>query len=420
MPFVLPILLPCTVSSLTLQHSSSACHKVVLFWCIKEMEIIAASSSFVLQDVFESVKVFWRLQIFHNFKIPTMWAQLFKLSSTASIMWAPIDFFLFLVFSPLFAMPHRALLYLSHLDHSVTMKFRSSELKVSKLLRPLSFLASLRIRLKSTSTSSVPTVLPICFAMIVLSLAFNSLPPFRRFLVLFQRRCTTVAFVILLFPCELQYFISSCVVAQQSACILENEMVPQIPYLSNREKHQKLGDHRSRGNRHISHIRHHPHTRAKQFHNCTNSQILPWVPTKKDRHNSPDLSFDKQFQKLFLFFSFLLFTHFFFILLGSCCSDFFTSLFPTPVVPEVFLMSASLIALGNSLFFRFFLMPLNCPSQICFTAFDTRASKFFSFSPSYSCFLRTHPLSIFVSHIPNTFCTMLKFPPCLPMRLTSS
>ena len=52
---------------------------------------------------------------------------------------------------------HGAVLYLSHLDHSATRKSpRPSELKVSKILRFLSSLASVMIRLKSTSTSSGP------------------------------------------------------------------------------------------------------------------------------------------------------------------------------------------------------------------------------------------------------------------------
>ena len=51
---------------------------------------------------------------------------------------------------------HGDLLYLSHLDHSATRKLMSFELKVSKIVLPLSSLASFRIRLKSTSTSSGP------------------------------------------------------------------------------------------------------------------------------------------------------------------------------------------------------------------------------------------------------------------------
>ena len=51
---------------------------------------------------------------------------------------------------------HGALLYLSHLDRSATRKLLSFELKVSRILRPWSSLASFKTRLKSTSTSSGP------------------------------------------------------------------------------------------------------------------------------------------------------------------------------------------------------------------------------------------------------------------------
>ena len=52
---------------------------------------------------------------------------------------------------------HGALLYLSHRDHPATGKLMSFEPKVSKILHPLSSLASFKIRRKSTSTSSGPS-----------------------------------------------------------------------------------------------------------------------------------------------------------------------------------------------------------------------------------------------------------------------
>ena len=81
---------------------------------------------------------------------------------------------------------------LSHLDHSATRKLMSFEPKVSNIFRTLSSLASFKIRLRSTSTSSGPSRssnAPTCtftlrllsrncvvLAMMVLSLAFHPLP----------------------------------------------------------------------------------------------------------------------------------------------------------------------------------------------------------------------------------------------------
>ena len=87
---------------------------------------------------------------------------------------------------------HGALLYLSHLDHSATKKLMSFEPKVSKIVRHLSSLASFKIRLRSTSTSSGPNKASnassctftlkllsryfFLLAIIVLSLALHPLP----------------------------------------------------------------------------------------------------------------------------------------------------------------------------------------------------------------------------------------------------
>ena len=145
---------------------------------------------------------------------------------------------------------HGALLYLSHLDQSATRKLISFELKVSKILRPCSSLASFRIRLRSTSTSSGPNRASMastctftlrllsrnCFflAKIFLSLAFHPLPSSsylqRSLTKEVYEFCTGVGGVILLLVSggaitgEPSYLMSSCVSVQQCALFLEKEL----------------------------------------------------------------------------------------------------------------------------------------------------------------------------------------------------
>ena len=70
-PLVSPILLPRTISSLAFQPSPSACHKVVrLFWCVEELEDVAASACCVIQDVPQGdLKALWPQQSFHHINI---------------------------------------------------------------------------------------------------------------------------------------------------------------------------------------------------------------------------------------------------------------------------------------------------------------------------------------------------------------
>ena len=162
MPLVLPVLLPCTVSSLTFQPSSAVCHKVVrLFWCVEELEKMLPLQVACFKTYLTETSRF----SFHHFKIH------YDLGATFQIIFHcihhPFSIALQLTIScssrrhPSLADAdesclHGALLYFSRLEHSATKKLKSSELKVSKILRPLSSLASFWIRLKSTSTSSGP------------------------------------------------------------------------------------------------------------------------------------------------------------------------------------------------------------------------------------------------------------------------
>ena len=133
--------------SLTLTHSLSLTHSLT---CLLSYSLtLSLSHSLTLFPSFP-------LTLLPSYPLTLLLSLSLSLSHT-----------LLLSCSPLAAIPladadescvHGALLYLSHLDHSATRKLMSFELKVSKILRPPSYLASFRIRLKSTSTSSGPSI----------------------------------------------------------------------------------------------------------------------------------------------------------------------------------------------------------------------------------------------------------------------
>ena len=156
-------------------------------------------------------------------------------------------------------------------------------------MRPLSSLASFRIRLRSTSTSAGPnrasnastctftlglrSKYSYVLAMIVLSLVFRPLPSSSYLSCSLSKEvyefCMGASGVILLlesggaYTSEPSYLISSCVSVPQCASFLEKEKDCGFPIRATGKNTTQLSNHRRRGNKHTNHIKHHTHMRTR-------------------------------------------------------------------------------------------------------------------------------------------------------------
>ena len=262
-----------------------------LFWLPASGRTLERPTGFLASANFPPVQYQLRLGRYFPNNLP--------LRPSPFLHWTPTDFQLFLVFlatilhlqMPTTLISMGPFLYLSHLDHSDARKLKSFELKVSKVLRPLPSLASSRIRPKSTSTFSGPSNLSNSSTLtFTLKTSFQILSGSCKYCSLSRIPSSAFSFVtscsLSKEVCDFYIGVGGVILLLVIGSVFPREPSSLTAYLYNKmhafwrkEKNcgstnshseqpggniTKLGDHRRRGNKHISHIRHHTHQRRKK------------------------------------------------------------------------------------------------------------------------------------------------------------